>query len=113
MRKLDITVEVDEPSEWVNSLVIVAKTDGRLHICQGPHDLIKVIKREYFPMPTVKTVKSEMSGAKYSSKLNASNGYWQIKIDEQSSRLLAFNTLFGRYRFKYLLFGILSSSEAF
>ena len=41
---------------------------------------------------------SEMSGAKYFSKLDASNGYWQIKVDEQSSRLLTFNTPFGRYR---------------
>ena len=31
-----------------------------------------------------------MSGASYFSKLDATSGYWQIKIDEQSSNLLTF-----------------------
>ena len=56
---------------------------------------------------------SEMSGAQYYFKLDASNGYWQIKVDEESSRLLTFNTPFGKYRFKRLSFGIHSASEVF
>ncbi|MEN8447427.1 MAG: RNase H-like domain-containing protein [Cyanobacteria bacterium J06555_13] len=44
-------------------------------------------------------------------KLDASNAYWQICMDEESSRLLTFNTPFGRYRFKRLPYGIHSASE--
>ena len=54
-----------------------------------------------------------MSDTQYFTKLDASNGYWQIKVDEQSSKLLTFNTPFGRYRFKCLPFGIHSVSEIF
>ena len=61
-------------------------------------------------MPTAETV---MSDAKYFSKLDASNGYWQIKVDKESSKLLTFNTPYGRHRFKRLPFGILSAGEVF
>ena len=56
---------------------------------------------------------ADMAGAKYFSKLDASSGYWQIKGDDESSKLLAFNTPFGRYKFKRLPFGIFSASEVF
>ena len=113
MKRLDIIEEIDEPTEWVSSLVIIEKADGRLRVCLDPSDLNRVIKKEHYPMPTAETVMSEMSEAKYFSKLDASNGYWQIKVDEQSSKLLTFNTPFGRHRFKRLPFGILSASKVF
>ena len=54
-----------------------------------------------------------MSGASYFLKLDASSGYWQIKVDEQSSNLLTFGTPSGIYRFKHLPYGIHSASEVF
>ena len=56
-----------------------------------------------------------MSGAKYFSKLDASSGYWQIKVDRESSNLLTFGTTIGRFRFKRLpyAYGIYSVSEFF
>ena len=90
MKQLGIIEEIDEPTEWVSSLVIVEKADGRLRVCLDPSDLNKVIKREHHPMPTADAVMPEMSKAKHFSKLDASNGYWQIKVDEESSKLLTF-----------------------
>ena len=54
-----------------------------------------------------------MSGTSYFSKLNASSGYWQIKVDEQSSNLLTFGTPSGRNLFKRLPYEIYSASEVF
>lgn len=45
--------------------------------------------------------------------LDEKDGGWQIKLDEPSSKLWAFNTPWGRYRFLRLLFGIKSASEVF
>ena len=58
---------MDGPTEWVSSLVIVEKADGRLRVCLNPSDLNKVVKREHHPMPTAVTVMSEMWEAKYCS----------------------------------------------
>ena len=56
---------------------------------------------------------SQMAGAKIFSKVNASAGYWQMKVDEQSSKLLVFNTPFGRFKFDHLPFGVSCASEVF
>ena len=64
-------------------------------------------------MPTAEKIMSMMSDAKFFSKMDASAGYWQIKLDEDSANLLALNTPFGRYRFMRMPFGIHSASEVF
>ena len=113
MTHLDVIEPVNDPSEWVNPLVLVEKPNGQLRICLDPQELNKAIKRHHFKLPTPEELFSEMSGAKYFTKLDASSGYWQIKVDHESSKLLTFATPFGRYRFKRLPFGILSASEIF
>eukprot|EP00112_Aurelia_sp_Birch-Aquarium-sp1_P023107 Seg6752.3 transcript_id=Seg6752.3/GoldUCD/mRNA.D3Y31 product="Retrovirus-related Pol polyprotein from transposon 17.6" protein_id=Seg6752.3/GoldUCD/D3Y31 len=111
MEKLGIIEKVTEPTDWVNSLVIVHKANGKLRICIDPRDLNKAIKRQHFELPSAEELFAQMSGAKYFAKLDMSNAYWQIKIDEESSKLLTFNTPFGRYKFLRLSFGIHSASE--
>ena len=64
-------------------------------------------------MQSAELIMADMAGAKYFSKLDASSGNRQIKVDDESSKLLAFNTLFTRYKFKRLPFVILSTSEVF
>ena len=55
-----------------------------------------------------------MSGTCFFSKQDASFGFWQIKVDEESSHLLAFSTLLGHYHFKklpYIIYAANFSSE--
>ena len=111
MEKLNVIEKITEPTDWVSSMVVVEKANGNLRICLDPKDLNKAIKREYYHMPTAEEIFGEMKGAKFFTKMDASNAYWQIVVDEESSKLLTFNTPFGRYKFKRLPFGIHSASE--
>ena len=52
-----------------------------------------------------------MHNAKLFTKLDGSSGYWQIKVDEESSKLLTFLTPFSRPEFKCLTYRIHSASE--
>lgn len=113
LESLDIIEKVEEPTEWVHSLVIVEKRDGSLRLCIDPKELNKYVKREHFQLPTRGEILADVAGAKYFSKLDASAGFWQIGIDKESSRLCTFNTPFGRYSFKRLPFGLSSSPEVF
>lgn len=54
-----------------------------------------------------------MQGAKFFALLDASNGFWMLKLNEESSDLCTFITPFNRYRFKRLQFGISSAPEEF
>jgi hypothetical protein len=56
---------------------------------------------------------SKVRDAKVFSVLDTNNGFWNIELDESSSKLCTFNTPFGRYRFKRLPFGLKCSSEIF
>ena len=112
-KKNEIIDKVDEPIDWVNSRVIVEKPNGKLRICLDPYDLNKAIKKEYYLIRNTKSIMAEMADANFFSRLDASIGYWQIKVDEESSKILTFNTPFGRYKSKKLPFGILSASEVF
>lgn len=113
MEKLEVIKKIDEPTEWVSSLVIVQKKTGALRICLDPRDLNRAIRREHFKLPTREEIMAQFAGAKWFSKLDASSGFWQLRLDEQSSRLCTFNTPEGRYRFLRLPYGILSAPEVY
>ena len=114
METADVISKVTEPTDWVNSLVIVEKPETRkMRVCLDPRDLNNAIKRPHYRMPTLDDVVSRLNGAKYFSKLDARSGYWNIKLEEESSFLTTFNTPFGRYRFKRMPFGLVSAQDEF
>jgi len=71
---------------------------GKLRICMDPRDLNRAIKREHYQMPTIEEIATRLSGARVFTVVDAKNGFWQIELDDESSRLTTFNTPFGRYR---------------
>lgn len=78
-----------------------------------PKDLNENIKREYYQIPTCEEIISEMAGANYFTKLDASQDFWQLRLDESSTKYCTFNTPFGRYCYLRLPFGIKSAPEIF
>ena len=97
----------------MNSLVVVEKPNKSVRLCLDPRELNKSILREHFPMKTVEEVAAKVKNAKIYSVLDASNGYWQIRLTKDSQKYTTFNSPFGRYKYLRLPFGIKSSSEVF
>ena len=95
MEKTGVIRKVDEPTEWISSVVVVEKPNSELRIFLDPRDLNKEIKREYYKLPTFEEIASKLSGEKAFTKIDANKGYWQIPLDESSIKLTTFNTLFG------------------
>ena len=105
---------VDEPTLWVNSLVVVEKPKSKkLRVCLDPQHLNKAIQREHFQLPTLDDITTRLSGAQMFSKLDANHGYWQIPLTEDSQLLTTFSSPFGRYCFMRMPFGIKSAQEIF
>lgn len=113
MEKLGVIEPQEGPTDWVSSMVVVEKPDKTLRVCMDPKDLNKAIKREHFAMPTVDEVTAQLEGAELFTKLDAQNGFWQIPLDAESSKLCCMQTPFGRYVFKRLPMGLACSSEVF
>ncbi|GFO05738.1 retrovirus-related pol polyprotein from transposon 297-like protein [Plakobranchus ocellatus] len=111
MEENGIIEVVDEPTEWVHNLVIAQKPDGSLRLFLDPKALNKNIKREIFEIPTFEQIVPQLGGKKVFTTLDQKDAYWQVELDKASSRLCTFNTPFGCYCFKRMLFGISSASE--
>ncbi|KAK3731888.1 hypothetical protein QZH41_008990, partial [Actinostola sp. cb2023] len=111
--KQEIIAKVDKPTDWVNSLVCATKRNGTLWLCLDPKDLNKAIKRPHHCTPTLDEVLSRWSGSKHYSIVDARSGYWNIKLDHESSLYTTFNSPHGRYRFLRLPFGLICAQDIF
>jgi len=76
MEKLGVIVRQEEPTDWVNSLVVVQKPNGAVRLCIDPRDLNAAMKRSHYPMKTVDEVASRLQGANTFSILDAKRGFW-------------------------------------
>ena len=56
-------------------------------------------KARTFSISTTEEIFADMHNAKYFSKIDANNGFWQIRVDKDNSKLPTFNIHLGRYRF--------------
>ena len=74
MKKTDEIRKSDEPTEWVNLMVVMEKPRGGLRICLYLRNLNKVIKYNYYQLPTFEEIASRLSGAKLVTKLDANKG---------------------------------------
>lgn len=115
--KLDELIEqgvvskVEEPTEWVSSLVIVEKKNGSLRLCLDPPYLNEAIIRDIHKPPSREMVSSALSGCKVFSIVDLSNCFWQKELTPESAKLCTFNTPFGRMCFNRMPFGICSASD--
>ena len=76
MEEAGMIRKIDDPTKWVNSMVVMEKPSRGLRVCLDPRDLNKAIKRENSQLPTFEEITSRLSGAKLFIKLDANKGYW-------------------------------------
>lgn len=89
------------------------KTNGSLRLCLDPQDLNKAIQRNYYEIPTLDEISAKLAGNTFFTILDLKDGYYQIQLDEKSSSLCTFSTVFGCYKFNRLPFGVCNAPEHF
>ncbi|KAK2711809.1 hypothetical protein QYM36_012813 [Artemia franciscana] len=113
MERDGIIEKVTEPTEWVNSMVMIEKKNGTVRLCIDPVDLNKCIKRPYYPIPTLEDVTAKLHGAKVFSKMDARSVYWSLVLSATASEITTFSTTYSRCRFLRMPFGLLSAQDEF
>ncbi|XP_014665892.1 PREDICTED: uncharacterized protein K02A2.6-like [Priapulus caudatus] len=108
----DIIAKVERPTVWVNSIVGVTKPDGTLRICLDPKDLNEAIKRPHHYTPTLEEILPKLAGARWFFILDATKAYHSVSLDDESSYLTTFNTVYGRYRYRRC-FGLKDAQDVF
>ena len=94
-------------------MVVVPKPNGNIRICVDLTKLNVSVCRERHMLPSVEQIHAQIGDSTIFSKLNANAGFWQVKLSGESALLTTFITLYGRYCFNQLPFGITSAPEFF
>ena len=89
LEKRGIIKKVAAPTEWISSMVLVAKP-GKKRICLEPRDLNKTLKRPKYQMPILEEILPQLAKAKVFLTLDAKDGFDQIGLDKESSMKTAF-----------------------
>ena len=101
-------------SQWAAPIVAVPKKDGKLRLC-GDYKvtLNPSLQVEQYPLPKPEDLFATLSGGKVFSKIDHSQAYQQMLLDESCKELVTINTHRGLYRYNRLPFGIASAPALF
>jgi hypothetical protein len=77
LERFKMIEKVNEPTDWVNPLVLVRKPPGKLRICFDPKQLNKYIKRQHYQVPLIEELLTELNGATVFSRVDADQGFYQ------------------------------------
>ena len=70
------------------------KRNGQLRVCLDPRELNKHIKIPKLCLPTIDDVTSRLAKAQVFTVLEAKDGFLQVKLEEDFSKLTTFHTPF-------------------
>ena len=101
-------------SNWSSPIVPVAKPDGSIRICGDYSGTVNLnLKVEIYPQPRREELFSKLAGGNRFSKIDLSNAYLQMELDDDSKEMLTINTSKGLFRYNRLPFGIASAPAIF
>lgn len=109
------TLEPVEHSEWATPIVSVLKSDKQsVRICGDFKQTINpVAKLDRHPIPKVEDLFANLAQGKTFTKLDLSQAYLQLPVDEESQKYLVINTHKGLFRYTRLPYGISSAPGIF
>lgn len=101
-------------SQWASPIVIAAKSNGEIRVClDGKASLNKCLEFAHYPLPLIEDIFAEFANCRYFSVIDLKGAYQQLKLSEQSRKLLVINTQNGLYAYKRLTFGVNCAASIF
>ena len=109
-----VITQEEEPTEWCAPGFFVAKKNGDLRLVIDYTRLNQYVRRPVHTFPSTQEILSGIDPqSKVFAKLDATQGYHQVPLDEDSSKLTTFLLPSGRFRFLRAPIGLSCSSDEF
>ena len=101
-------------SKWAAPVVPVLKQNGTIRLC-GDYcvTINQASKVDTYPLPRVEELFAAMSNGKVFTKLDMSQAYLQLPLDDKSKELVTINTHRGLFQYNRLPFGVSSAPAVF
>lgn len=101
-------------AEYASPIVPVLKHNGDIRLCADYSvTLNKQLKVEQYPLPTAHELFAKLHGGEQFTKLDLSQAYAQIELEEESQALTCINTHRGLFKYTRLVFGLASAPAIF
>ena len=103
-----------EHSKWAAPIVPIPKKDGKVRICGDYKVTInQAIDIDQYPLPRLADLFATLTKGKYFTKLDLSQAYQQMQLEETSAQYLTINSHQGLYQQTRLPFGVASAPATF
>lgn len=103
-----------EHSEWASPLVVVPKPSGKVRITGDfKCTLNNQLCVKQYPLTRVDDLLEKIGGGQLFTKLDATDAYHQVEIEESCKKFLVINTHRGLYQYNVLPQGVASSPAIF
>ena len=101
-------------AKWAAPVVPVLKKDGTVRLC-GDHKVTdnQALVTETYPLPVVDDLMSALAEGKHFTKLDMSNAYLQLPLDEESQEYVVINTHKGLFKYHRMPFGVSTAPSIF
>ncbi|XP_035917100.1 uncharacterized protein K02A2.6-like isoform X1 [Anopheles stephensi] len=111
--KMNVITPVDY-SEWATPIVVVRKSSGAIRIC-GDYStgLNDALRPHEYPLPLPDDIFARLAHCEFFSKVDLSDAFLQVEIEERYRPLLTINTHRGLYLYNRLPPGLKVAPAAF
>ena len=100
-------------SPWSSPALLIKKKNNTWRFCVDFRKMNKQTKRDPYPLQRIDDIFDNLSESRWFSLLDLKSGYWQIKMDEESTPFTAFTTPDGHFEFTRLQFGLKNAPSDF
>ena len=105
---LEMGVVRPSTSPYASPIIMVKKKDGSNRVCMDFSKLNKITDLDPEAITMAEDLFCRLSGMKYLSKIDLTNGYWQIPVAPEDVYKTAFVTPDGQYEFLRMPFGMVN-----
>lgn len=101
-------------SEWAAPIVVIKKKTGKLRV-SGDYStgLNDALESNHHPLPTADQIFANLAGCTKFSKVDLSDAFWQVPVDNETGKILTINTHLGLFNVNRLQQGVKTAPGIF
>lgn len=96
----------ESTSEYASPIVLTKKKNGEIRMCVDFRTLNRVTIRDNFPLPLIEDQLDLLEGKKYFTTLDLKDGFFHIRMHDDSIKYTSFVTPLGQYEYVRMPFGL-------
>ena len=100
-------------SEYGSRILFIKKPDGGLRLCVDYRDINSITRRNQCPIPNIGDLRGQVKGAKWFTKMDCRDGYYNNRMHPDSIKYTAFKCRFGLFEYTVMPFGLTNAPAIF